>query len=174
MQCTVCTVWKNEKFSLTKKIFRQINSLVISLVKLLLSQNFCQKCVRVNFRNFHTVYSTLWKFLNFTATVFSQKFRQINVLLKNFTIRLIWRKKICKAENFSFFHTVAFAREKITWNRVKSWNWLHLLNTQLSAQFFQFHNSCRNVPFTQPLIEIKFRCRLFEIAQSPRLNKNKS
>ena len=28
----------------------------------------------------------LWKFRNFTATVFSQKFRQINVLLKNFTI----------------------------------------------------------------------------------------
>ena len=51
------TVWKNEKFSLTKKIFRQINSLVLVtyLVKPLLSRNFCQKCMRVNFRNFHTV-----------------------------------------------------------------------------------------------------------------------
>jgi len=49
------TVWKNEKFTLIKKNFRQINSLVISLVKPLLSRNFCQKCVRVNFRNFHTV-----------------------------------------------------------------------------------------------------------------------
>ena len=49
-----CTVWKNEKFSLTKKIFRQINSLVIYLVKLLLSRNFCQKCVRLNFRHFNT------------------------------------------------------------------------------------------------------------------------
>ena len=39
------TVWKNEKFSLTKKIFRQINSLVISIVKTLLSRNVCQKCV---------------------------------------------------------------------------------------------------------------------------------
>ena len=39
-----------------KKIFRQINSLVLSLVKSTsLSRNFCQKSVRENFRNFHTV-----------------------------------------------------------------------------------------------------------------------
>ena len=44
-----------QKFSLTKKIFRQINSLVNYLVKTLLSRNFCQKCMRENFRNFHTV-----------------------------------------------------------------------------------------------------------------------
>ena len=50
-----CTVWKNAKFTLTEKIFRQINSLVISLVKSLFSRNFCQKSVRENFRNFHTV-----------------------------------------------------------------------------------------------------------------------
>jgi len=42
------------KFTLTKKIFRQINSLACSLVKLF-SRNFWQKSVRVNFRNFHTV-----------------------------------------------------------------------------------------------------------------------
>ena len=49
LHSTVCTVWKNEKFSLlTEKIFRQINSLVISLVKPLLSRNFCRKCVREN------------------------------------------------------------------------------------------------------------------------------
>ena len=42
------TVWKNEKFSLTKEIFRQINFLVISLVKTLLSRNICQKGVRAN------------------------------------------------------------------------------------------------------------------------------
>ena len=49
------TVWKNEKFSLTEKIFRQINSLVTCLVKPLHSRNFWQKCVRENLRNFHTV-----------------------------------------------------------------------------------------------------------------------
>ena len=50
------TVWKNEKFTLTQKFSRQISYLVILLVKSLLSRNFCQKRVRVNFRNFHTVH----------------------------------------------------------------------------------------------------------------------
>ena len=49
------TVWKNQEFSLTLRIFRQIISLVISLVKTFLSRNFFQKCVRVNFRNYHSV-----------------------------------------------------------------------------------------------------------------------
>ena len=52
--CDDDTVWKNEKFTLTEKIFRQITYLVLSFVKTLLWQNFCQKSVRVNFRNFHT------------------------------------------------------------------------------------------------------------------------
>ena len=38
-----------------KKI-RQINYLVFSLVKTLLSRNICQRSVTVNFRNFHTVH----------------------------------------------------------------------------------------------------------------------
>ena len=51
---------------------------------------------------------TLWKSRNFTAMVFSQKFRQINVLLnKELCYELIWWKKICVAVNFSFFHTVS-------------------------------------------------------------------
>ena len=49
------TLWKNQKFTLTKKIFRQINYLVISIVNTLVSRNFCQNRVRVNFHNFHTV-----------------------------------------------------------------------------------------------------------------------
>jgi len=49
-----CTVWKNEKFTLTEKnispnqLFSNFHS------KMLLSRNFCQKRVRVNFRNFHS------------------------------------------------------------------------------------------------------------------------
>ena len=46
---------KNQKFTLTEEIFRQINYLVISLVKMLLSRIFCQKSVRVNFRFYYTV-----------------------------------------------------------------------------------------------------------------------
>ena len=48
-------VWKNAKFTLTENLFRQINSLVLSLVKALFSRNFCQKCMRESSRNFHTV-----------------------------------------------------------------------------------------------------------------------
>ena len=61
-----CTLWKNEKFSLTEKKFRQINHLVISLVKPLLSRNFCEKSVRENFCNFHTV---VWKLRKFTSLI---------------------------------------------------------------------------------------------------------
>ena len=49
------TVWKNAKFSLTEIFSREISSLVASLVKTLLSRDFCQKSVRENSRNFHTV-----------------------------------------------------------------------------------------------------------------------
>ena len=48
-------MWKNEKFTVTKKKFRQINSPLFSLVKTLLSRIFCQRQVTVNFHNFHTV-----------------------------------------------------------------------------------------------------------------------
>ena len=64
------TVWKFRKFSRTKKIFREINSLVTYLVKPLLSRNFCQKSVRENFHKFHTALCT------------SEKFFQ-NILFKN-------------------------------------------------------------------------------------------
>ena len=98
-------VWKNEKFCLNERKFRAINSLkTFFLVKtLLLSRNFCQKSVREKIRNFHTaaVVCTLWKSRNFTATVFTQNFRQINVLLKNFSIKW-FDEKILRgmAENF--------------------------------------------------------------------------
>ena len=50
------TVWKKEKFSLTK-FFREIISLVSTLAKIktLVSRIFCQKCVKVNSSDFHTV-----------------------------------------------------------------------------------------------------------------------
>ena len=63
-----------------RNFFRQINSLVIYLVNALLSRNFCQKSVRVNFRNFHTVECcTLWKFRK-SFKIISQIFREISVI----------------------------------------------------------------------------------------------
>ena len=78
----VCTLWKNEKFTLTKIFFRQINSLVIYLVNALVSRNFCQKSVRVNFRNFHSVvraqsgnccYLPCGNFTNFPSWFYCEK-----------------------------------------------------------------------------------------------------
>ena len=62
-----CTVYceKRELHSQRKK-FRQINYLVISLVKLLFPRNFCEKSVRENFCTFHT--TTVWKLQKFTLT----------------------------------------------------------------------------------------------------------
>ena len=98
------TLWKNEKFTLTEIFFRQINSLVIYLVNALLSRNFCQKSVRVNLRNFHTV--TLWKNEKFTLTKIF--FRQINSLVIYFVNVLVSRNFFQKTVrvNFHNFHTV--------------------------------------------------------------------
>ena len=91
----------------TDKILRETN-----LLQQLIWRKMVKNIATSGLLQTFVIYTlTVWKLRNFTAVkVFSQKFRQINVLLKNFTIRLIWRKKICKAENFSFFHTVAVAQ----------------------------------------------------------------
>ena len=49
------TVWKNKIF--TDKIFREMDSLGTSSVKVLLSRNFFQNSVRVIFHVFHTVFN---------------------------------------------------------------------------------------------------------------------
>ena len=56
-----CTVWKLQKFTLTAEceknwkftLFKNISSNHIIIVKMLLSQYFCQKSVRLNFNQFH-------------------------------------------------------------------------------------------------------------------------
>ena len=83
---------KSEIYSHRKK-FRQINYLLLYLVicslKMLVSRKFCQNRVRVNFRNFHTVHSTL--------TVKSeQKQRQYNLKFRENV------RKNEKKENFYF------------------------------------------------------------------------
>ena len=66
---SVDIVWKNEKLTLTKKIssnqlFSTFFSKTITFTKF-----FCQKCVRVNFRNFHTKISHLFD-RNFVKATF--------------------------------------------------------------------------------------------------------
>ena len=55
IDCLLHTVWKNKKFTL---IFSEINFFVTSVVKTLLSQNFRENSLRVNFCNFYTVLLT--------------------------------------------------------------------------------------------------------------------
>ena len=58
-----------------KKSFRQSNSLVISLIKTLLSRNFCQKCVRLN-KSQQFPHHSVWKLREISLTNFWQKFRE--------------------------------------------------------------------------------------------------
>ena len=55
-------MWKNEEFTLTEKIIRQIDSCNFDSKNVTFTKFLPKKCERVNFRNFHTVpYSAQWK-----------------------------------------------------------------------------------------------------------------
>ena len=75
----------DEEFSFTRKIFRQINSLITYLVKPLLSRNFCQNCMREEFRNFHTVEMKLL----LSLTISSQKVREMDAFFVNLHYNVI-------------------------------------------------------------------------------------
>ena len=140
----VCTLWKLRKFTLTEKIFRQITYLVISLVKLLLSRNFCQKCVRVNFRNFHTVSNIPF-------------FREINSVGSTF---LISRKKNCICFRFHFLFQTGCLFKKVSRSIMDDLPPLFLVKNlgfnstqeefchcQHMWGFFQFHEKKNSIDF---------------------------
>ena len=86
------TVLKNEEFSLTRKLFCQINSLVTYLVKPLLSRNFCQKCIILRFKVSYTKCENLRIFLPFKIL------REIN--LSNFAIWIcVWSRLISSCDH---------------------------------------------------------------------------
>ena len=76
------TVWKIEKFTLTEKILRQINWIVIFFDITLLSRNFSKK-VWVNFCDFHTVQT--WS-------------------RKPFVMKKVYERTQKKYHNFMWFH----------------------------------------------------------------------
>ena len=49
---------------------------------------------------------TVWKFENFSPTIFLQKFHQINFFTKVLYCKLIWRNLFEVGVNFRHFHTV--------------------------------------------------------------------
>ena len=71
---------------------------------------------------------TVWKLRNFTATIFSQKFREINFLLKNFTLSWFDEKKLDGSEFLVFPHCVPVIStlrkrdhaQKFPWNQLFS------------------------------------------------------
>ena len=155
-------IFSNLLIVITKKIFRQINYLVIFLVKTLLSRNFCQKCVRLNRSNFHTVtlwYRSLKKFVKsiliykriesflFLNKLISRNFHTTyKIPWNSFTRKLyyselIWRKNLLGARvvNFSFFHsTLLYAQFHFGRNYVKSKiNNRKLYTSLLSRNIFQ-------------------------------------
>ena len=88
-------MWKNGKFALTEKIFREIYSLVTSLVRTLLSRYFCQESVKVPLRFY--VKSNLANFgsrktviLTFLVTQYFELLRIIN----NFKCGILLKDKI--------------------------------------------------------------------------------
>ena len=100
------TVRKNVKFTIAGIFFREITSLVTSLAKTLLSRIFCQKCVRLNRSNFHTVCSILWHSVE-KRNIYS---RQINSLVFS-VVKTLLSRIFCQRRmivNFCNFHTVLY------------------------------------------------------------------
>ena len=127
--------------SLPHKYFTSNQLTVKFFSKTLIWRIFCEKTVAVNFRNYHTVRTLLWKLWNFTVTVFIQNFCQINVLLKNFTVNW-FDEKICVAENLSFFHTLF--RVAQCWKKRNFLSPKNISSNQLFSKFFS-----KNVSFTK-------------------------
>ena len=88
------TVWKNEQFTLNEKIFRQINCFVLSLFsKYVAFTDFWQKCVRVNFRNFHTVIKCCGNF-GILLPGFFPEIPSNQLFTRELYAKLIWWKKL--------------------------------------------------------------------------------
>ena len=134
-------MWKNEKFSLAKKIFRQINSLVISLVKTLRSRNFCQKCVRLKRCNFGTVWK--WQYFGILITWFS--FHKISV---ESSVFIGFTKHFSNKSELNFY-----LFDEIFWRnlRIKCWQtiWVWLLGYFDQSIGIWFHEfSYPTIPWT--------------------------
>ena len=100
--------------------------------------------------------NTLRKLRNFVATDFSKKFRQINVLLKIelYWKKLIWRKKICVALNFSFFHIFLWGMEYHHFFRQINVFTKEVTKELISRKFFSVIVFYRTFPCTVHGVEI--------------------
>ena len=115
--CQLCTVWKPQcgktrKFLSLKKKFRQINYLVISLLKHCFHEIFSKKVWE-----WISAISTLWK-----RTKYAQKFSEFNFLVSSLVKTLIWREKMLilrknRDRVLQYFSTLRYTSEK--WEQSK-------------------------------------------------------
>ena len=96
-------MWKSEKF-LSHQRNISSNEIQIEKKPVIFTKVLPKMCETKAQKFPHSVH--VWKLQNFTAIIFSQKFREINFLLKNFTLSWFDEKYFALAVNFSFFHTV--------------------------------------------------------------------
>ena len=115
-------------FTVNQKKFRQINSLVFSLVNTLLSRNFCQISVTVNFRNFHTVSefqcAQCGNYGNSLSHYFGKNFVKVTYLLKK--ILKSWFDEI-------FFQWERISRFSTLWWCGNFWNLLSLRKNSVKS-----------------------------------------
>ena len=75
----------------------------------MLSRTFCEKSVRENFCNFHTIARcarALWSLRNFCIMVFWKSSVKTTYLVKSFTVKLISRNDSQVIQKFHKLHTV--------------------------------------------------------------------
>ena len=106
--------YKNDNFTLIWRIFREIDFQYIPLAKIRFDGSFvtriCGNFCHINLENFFTLLKKLLSrklcdkmvTVNFDATIISQKFREINFLLSNFTLNLFDVKRFAWQRIFRF------------------------------------------------------------------------
>ena len=97
--------------SLKKYFVKSITYLVISIVNTLVSRNFCQNRMRVNFRNFHTV--NWFQFQGFFRESANQSFQFFHEIISNKLQIIIHLTNFLKLLNF--LSNVLRIIEKIAW-----------------------------------------------------------
>ena len=112
----MCTVGKNEKLTQGWK-FREINP---SLVKTLLSRDFCQNCVRVNFCIFHTVFQR--HFFREIILIFYIYFSSKLYFFSFFTEIHVRQYPGARLVNHQFTIEFSFTKAK----NPKGWEWMFL------------------------------------------------
>ena len=111
---------KKRKILSHRIFFREIISLLTSLVKTFLSRNFCQHSVRVSFRNFNTAHCGVHNCI----TGFRKISVKITSLVKSFTVKLISRNNSQMIQKFRKLHTVQRAALSPIFFFFFSWNQL--------------------------------------------------